>query len=415
SAVPHVTEPANLLVRHNKGTNKKDKARNNQTNRVGSHHSIKGRLRRRHTVSDSDTRRPQDQVPLLNEIRSPRQPITDNTNSIPGNHRTNNRRNHRCPVLEDFPGSLSRIRHRLENARQFLNTTDNRIRNRPHHRRQLLQQGKQRLTNGNLNVILGDLERLTESLSNILTGFSLRRSEFARAVLHYVENVINADFALRCHLLNNVTSGAELRRQSINDRITRLGNHRQRVVHHDTTVVDTLQEAVHGPVKFRRAATGTNDCPTNLVEHLNRVITLNACIGQRLSGLAIRGVINRGGRREFLNLFQRLKRLIAILVQTTHSGLNPLLVDSRTEPANKRGTNRRARSGNTNNSTSLQRPTSSGGHTGTHRPARAISHFRDGFVDRLVKLRGKLACRGENADIGSPKLHGHMYPRLCPT
>src|SRR5699024_6988782 len=61
------------------------------------------------------------------------------------------------------------------------------------------------------------------------------------------------------------------------------------------------------------------------------------------------------------------------------------------------------------------RPTSSGGHTGTHRPARAISHFRDGFVDRLVKLRGKLACRGENADIGSPKLHGHMYPRLCPT
>src|SRR5699024_5480182 len=72
-------------------------------------------------------------------------------------------------------------------------------------------------------------------------------------------------------------------------------------------------------------------------------------------------------------------------------------------------------SGNTNNSTSLQRPTSSGGHTGTHRPTRAISHFRDGFVDRLVKLRGKLACRGENADIGSPKLHGHMYPRLCPT
>src|SRR5699024_10710096 len=269
SGVHHVTEPANLLVRHNKGTNKKDKARNNQTNRVGSHHSIKGRLRRRHTVSDSDTRRPQDQVPLLNQVSRPRQPITDNTNSIPGNHRTNNRRNHRCPVLEDFPRATSRSANGFKNSWQLLNALNNRIRDRPHHGCQLLQKRNHRLANGNLNVVLSDLERLTESLSNVLASLSLRRSKLTSAVLHHIENIINTDFALRCHLLNNVTSGAELRGQRINDRITRLGNHRQRVIHNDTTVVDTLQEAVHGPVKLRSAATGTNDCPTNLVEHLN--------------------------------------------------------------------------------------------------------------------------------------------------
>src|SRR5699024_12276038 len=142
---------------------------------------------------------------------------------------------------------------------------------------------------------------LNESLSNIRTSLSLRRSKLTSAVLHHIENIINTDFALRCHLLNNVTSGAELRRQSINDRITRLGNHRQRVIHNDTTVVDTLQEAVHGPVKLRSAATGTNDCPTNLVKNLYRVVTLNPGVRKRLGRLAIRRIINRGRRREFLN------------------------------------------------------------------------------------------------------------------
>src|SRR5699024_4261195 len=132
SGVHYVTEPANLLVRHNESSNKKDKPRNNQTIRVGSHHSIQRSLSRSHTVSDGDTRRPHDQVPLLNEIRSPRQPITDNTNSIPGDNSTNNRRNHRRPVLEDFPGSLSRIRQRLEKAKQLLNALNNRSRDRPH-------------------------------------------------------------------------------------------------------------------------------------------------------------------------------------------------------------------------------------------------------------------------------------------
>src|SRR5699024_12564152 len=56
--------------------------------------------------------------------------------------------------------------------------------------------------------------RLTECLSNILTGFSLRRGEFTSAVLHHVENVINTDFAISGHLLDNVARGAELRRRS---------------------------------------------------------------------------------------------------------------------------------------------------------------------------------------------------------
>src|SRR5699024_5192465 len=51
----------------------------------------------------------------------------------------------------------------------------------------------------------------------------------------------------------------------------------------------------------------------------------------------------------------------------------------------------------------------------TERLPRLVADLRNGLVDGFVKLRGKLACRGENADIGSPKLHGHMYPRLCPT
>src|SRR5699024_3119744 len=121
----------------------------------------------------------------------------------------------------------------------------------------------------------------------------LRRGEFTSAVLHHIENIINTDFALRCHLLNNVTSGAELRRQSINDRITRLGNHRQRVIHNDTTVVDTLQEAVHGPVKLRSAATGTNDCPTNLVKNLYSIAALYARVSKRLSRFTIRRIVDR--------------------------------------------------------------------------------------------------------------------------
>src|SRR5699024_9320625 len=125
--------------------------------------------------------------------------------------------------------------------------------------------------------------------------------------------------------------------------------------------------------------------------------------------------INRRRFGKLLNLLKGPEGFIAVLIQTTNSGLNLLLVDGRPEAADQRRTYGGTRSGNTNNSTSLQRPASSGGHTGPHRPARALSHFRDGFVDRRVKLRGKLACRGENANIGSPKLHGHMYPRLCPT
>src|SRR5699024_7090928 len=258
---------------------------------------------------------------------------------------------------------------------------------------QLLQQGKQRLTDGNLNVVLGDLERLTECLSNILTGFSLRLGKLTGAVLHHVENVINTDFAISGHLLNNVTSGAELRRQRINDRITRLGNHRQRVVHHDTAIIDTLKKAVHGAVKLRSATTGTNNRPTNLIENLYRVVTLNPGVRKRLGRLAIRRIINRGRRREFLNPLKRLKRLIAILIQTTNSGLNLLLINSRTEATNQRRTNGGTSSGNTNNSPSLQRPPSSGGHTGTHRPTRLITNLGRNLVHRLIKLRCQLRSR----------------------
>src|SRR5699024_7369704 len=130
--------------------------------------------------------------------------------------------------------------------------------------------------------------RLTECLSNILTGFSLRRGEFTSAVLHHVENVINTDFAISGHLLDNVARGAELRRQRVNDRITRLGNHRQRVIHDDTTVVDSLQDYVHGAVKFCCASTGTDDCPTNLVKNLYSIDALYARVSKRLSRFTIR-------------------------------------------------------------------------------------------------------------------------------
>src|SRR5699024_4744586 len=234
--------------------------------------------------------------------------------------------------------------------------------------------------NGNLDVILGDLERLTESLSNVLTGFSLRRGEFTSAVLHHVENVINTDFAISGHLLNDIARGAELRRQRINDRITRLGNHRQRVIHDHAAVVDSLKEPVHGAVKFCCASTGTDNRPTNLIENLYRVVTLNPGVRKRLGRLAVRRIINRGRRRKFLNPLKRLKRLIAILIQTTNSGLDLLLINTRPAATSQRRTTGGTSSGNTNNSTRLQRPTSSGGHTGTHRPARAVPNLRDSLV-----------------------------------
>src|SRR5699024_3923566 len=180
------------------------------------------------------------------------------------NERTRQSRQPDNVVLNPLDARLNALDH----VGNLLDETDNGIRCRFHHWSQLLQQWDQRLTDGNLDVILGDLERLTECLSNILTGFSLRRGEFTSAVLHHVENVINTDFAISGHLLDNVARGAELRRQRVNDRITRLGNHRQRVIHDDTTVVDSLQESVHGAVKFCCASTGTDDCPTNLVKNL---------------------------------------------------------------------------------------------------------------------------------------------------
>src|SRR5699024_759471 len=251
-----ITEPANLLIHENKPSNKKRHCRNNQTNRVGLHRRVKN------THLYRSTRRGellchQQTIPnsLTNSNRLQRQIVGSNT--------ANNSGKDRPPFLEQ-PNDCRK------NRRKLLDALNDCVANRLHHGCQLLQQRHQRLTDSDLNVILGDLERLTEGLSDFLTGPGLRRSEFARAVLHYVENVINTDFAISGHLLNDIARGAELRRQGINNRITRLRNHRQRVIHDDTAIIDTLKKAVHGAVKLRSATTGTNNRPTNLIENLYR-------------------------------------------------------------------------------------------------------------------------------------------------
>src|SRR5699024_3840570 len=40
--------------------------------------------------------------------------------------------------------------------------------------------------------------------------------------------------------------------------------------------------------------------------------------------------------------------------------------------------------------------------------------LRNGLVHRLVKLRCQLARTRKDADVGSPKLHGHMCPPFLP-
>src|SRR5699024_1925930 len=269
-----ITEPANLLIHENKPSNKKRHCRNNQTKRVGLHRRVKNThlyrsSRRGELLCHKQT------IPnsLTNSNRLQRQTVSRNA--------TNNSGKDRPPLLEQANNSR-------QNRRKLLNALNDCVANWLHHRCQLLQQRHQRLTNSNLNVILGDLERLTEGLSNVLASLRLRRGKFARPVLHHRQNIINADFALRGHLLDNVTSRAELRRQSINDRITRLRNHRQRVIHDDTAIVDTLKKAVHGAVKFCGTTTGTNNRPTNLIKNLYSVVTLNPGVRKRLRGLTIR-------------------------------------------------------------------------------------------------------------------------------
>src|SRR5699024_608285 len=269
-----VTEPAHLLVHENKPSNKQGDGSNNQTNRVSLHRRVKNTHLHRSTRSGKLLSH-QQTIPnsLTNSNRLQRQTVSRNA--------TNNSGKDRPPFLEQ-------ANNRRKNRRKLLDALNDCVANRLHHRGQLLQQRHQRLTDSDLNVILGYLERLTEGLSDFLASLRLRRGKFARPVLHHRQNIINTDFALRGHLLDNVTSRAELRRQSINDRITRLRNHRQRVIHDDTAIVDTLKKAVHGAVKFCGTTTGTNNRPTNLIKNLYSVVTLNPGVRKRLRGLTIR-------------------------------------------------------------------------------------------------------------------------------
>src|SRR5699024_2797507 len=396
----HLIETRHPSIHANKPSNNKRHCRNNQTNRVSLHRRVKN------THLYRSTRRGkllcnQQAIPnsLTNSNRLQRQTVSRNA--------TNNSGKDRPPFLEQAHNSR-------KNRRKLLNALNQRIRNGFNHRGEFVKHRNHGIADCVNDVVLSDLPLITERLRCLISGLHHLLESLASTVLHHVHNVRDVDLPLGSHFLDLINRHAELLRQPRQNRHARLRNHGEAVHHGDTAIIDGLHHAAHSLIKLRRVTTGSNNCLADVLQRARRVLALNARISQRLSSLQIRLIVQRGLRRYFPQVLHYCGSVFGRPVKTSQHLLRVLPRHSVLETAHKGRTNRCTHRSDTNNRASLQRFTRSLGHAGTHRLPRLITNLRDSLIHRLVKLRCQLRSTRKDADVGSPKLHGHMCPPFLP-
>src|SRR5699024_639506 len=276
---------------------------------------------------------------LTNSNRLQRQTVSSNA--------TNNSGKDRPPFLEQAHNSR-------KNRRKLLNALNQRIRNGFNHRGELVKHRNHRIADCVNNVVLSDLPLITKRLRSRIPGLHHLLESLASTVLHHVHNVRDVDLPLGSHFLDLINRHTELLGQTRQNRHTRLRNHGETVHHGDTAIVDSLHHAAHSLIKLRRVTTSSNDCLTDVLKHARSVLALNARISQRLSGLQIRLIVERGALRHVSSVFHDRRGILRRPVQAGQHLLRVLPSDSVLESTRQRHASSRPGSHSASDNASLQ-------------------------------------------------------------
>ena len=215
--INNLTEPLNIVVRHDQRANKQNDARDYKANRVSPERGVKALLRQRQCRSHRglpgihrQLRRTHNHGTRLPKVRGP-------PSHVVRNNRKGDSRDHWGPRFDYVIRALRSALNTVKDLRKLLNAVNNRVRHRLDRRSDRLQRRHQRSADRGDDVVLRDLELIAERLRRRRTTSKRLLEVLTSRVLHHGDNIFKTNSALRRHLIDLVHRHTEVLSETRDD------------------------------------------------------------------------------------------------------------------------------------------------------------------------------------------------------